>query len=104
MSEAESLYINICTEIVDAEQSQFFGKPCFKISKKAFVSFFQDQMVFKLDGDIHAKALALDGAHLFDPSGKNRAMKQWVQLPFEHKDKWAEFAKQACQYVSGLKK
>lgn len=56
-------------------------------------------MVFKLNGDIHAQALALDGAQLFDPAGKGRAMKQWVQVPFAHSENWAIFAKQACQYV-----
>ena len=81
-----------------------FGKACFKINKKAFVAFFQNEMVFKLDGDIHTQALALEGAQLFDPAGNGRAMKQWVQMPFQHKHNWAEFAQQACQYVAGSKK
>ena len=37
-------------------------------------------MVFKLEGDDHAQALALPGAQLFDPMG-GRPMKAWVQVP-----------------------
>ena len=41
-------------------------------------------MVFKLpDPDAHARALALDGAHLFDPCGKGRPFKEWVVVPCE---------------------
>ena len=36
---------------------------------------------------------------LFDPSGKNRPMKEWVQVPFLHKESWQEFAKLAMDYV-----
>lgn len=99
MSEAETLYIDICQQIENTEQSQMFGKPCFKIGKKAFVAFFQDEMVFKLDGVAHAQALALAGAQLFDPAGNGRAMKQWVQVPFAHQQLWDGLARQAGEYV-----
>jgi len=56
-------------------------------------------MVFKLDGKIHADAMALKGAKLFDPSGKGKAMKAWVQVPFEHKKRWSEFAGHAAEFV-----
>ncbi|MCB0739092.1 MAG: hypothetical protein KDC92_16400, partial [Bacteroidetes bacterium] len=64
-----------------------FGKPCFKINGKAFESFFQEEMVFKLNGQDHSNALSLNGAQLFDPSGKGRAMKEWVQVPTTYSDK-----------------
>ena len=39
-------------------------------------------MVFKLpDPAAHAQALALDGAHLFDPGGKGQPFKEWVVVP-----------------------
>ena len=78
-----------------------FGKPCFKINKKAFVCFFEDEMVFKLTGDSHSEALSLDGSQLFDPSKKGRAMKEWVQVPFDYKNKWNEFAESAFEFVGG---
>ena len=53
-------------------------------------------MVFKLLGEMHSEALSLDGSQLFDPSGKNRPMKQWVQVPFDYNDLWLKFAKAAA--------
>lgn len=104
MTDSEAHYHNVCAQILEVEKSQFFGKPCYKIGKKAFVSFFQNEMVFKLDGEDHAEAIALADAHLFDPSGKGRAMKAWVQVPFEHKNEWQRLAQQACDFVaSGAK-
>lgn len=45
-------------------------------------------MVFMLTGNTHSEALSLDGSKLFDPSGKKRPMKEWVQVPFTDKVKW----------------
>lgn len=100
MPAAEEYYINAGQQIAGAVQSQMFGKPCFKIDGKAFVCFFQECMVFKLTGTEHKEALALKGAVLFDPSAKGRAMKEWVQVPAAHKNKWPELAKAAYAYVS----
>lgn len=99
MTAEETFYISTGQKIAGAEQSQMFGKPCFKINGKAFISFFQNEMVFKLNGDTHQEALSLDGAKLFDPSGKGRAMKEWIQLPYHYKNKWAAYAKEAMKYV-----
>lgn len=99
MKEEEALYISIGQNLPDAEQSQMFGKPCFKVNKKAFMCFFQDEIAFKLSGDIHREALSLDASQLFDPSGKKRPMKEWVQVPFDYADKWPSFAEAAMQYV-----
>lgn len=101
MTEEEKLYISIGQKIKDTEQSQMFGKPCFKIGRKAFVCFFQNEMVFKLKGEAYGDALSLDGSQLFDPSGKKRPMKEWVQVPFDYSDNWTEYAKSAMEYVSG---
>ena len=56
-------------------------------------------MVFKLTGKAHKDALSLDGAQLFDPSGKKRPMKEWVQLPFDYSKDWKKFSKAAFDYV-----
>ncbi len=102
MSDEESFYIAIGTKIPGAEQSQMFGKPCFKINGKAFICFFQNEMVFKLKGETHQEALGFDGSRLFDPSGKGRAMKEWVQVPSHYKEKWFDFACEAAKYIGGL--
>ncbi len=55
-------------------------------------------MVFKLpDAAAHAKALALDGSHLFDPSGKGRPFKEWVVVPNAHASRWPELAELALK-------
>ncbi len=99
MTKEEELFIAICSKLADAEQSQMFGKPCFKINSKAFVCFFQNCMVFKLTDKEHAAGLALADAELFDPSGKKRPMKEWVQVPFVHAKKWKKLAQSAYDYV-----
>ena len=103
MSVQETEYLSIGNQL-KAEQSQMFGKPCFKVNKKAFICFFQDSMVFKLEGTAHAEALNLKDSKLFNPSGKGRAMKAWVQVSFEHKDRWNDLAKLALDFVKNLKK
>ena len=98
MKEKEK-YLEVGNSCADAIESQMFGKPCFKFNGKAFVCFFENCMVFKLNGDTHSEALHLDKAKLFDPSGKGRPMKEWVQIPFDYHQRWFEFAKAAKDYV-----
>lgn len=103
MTEEETLFYSIGQKIENTEQSQMFGKPCFKIGGKAFICFFQNEMVFKLklNGESHNDALSLDGSQLFDPSGKKRPMKEWVQVPFDYSENWTEYANSAMKHVSG---
>lgn len=101
MKEIEKFYLETGQSFKKAEQSQMFGKPCFKINGKAFICFFQDEMVFKLTGDVHKEAISLSGSQLFDPSGKKRPMKEWVQVSFKHKSKWKNFAEAALTNVKG---
>lgn len=96
MNKEEQLFTTIGEQIENATKENLFGKSCYKINKKAFVCFFKNEMVFKLLGEIHSEALGLEGSQLFDPSGKNRPMKQWVQVPFDYNDLWLKFAKAAA--------
>jgi hypothetical protein len=81
-------------------EAKMFGMPSLKTDTgKAFAGLFEDAMVFKLTGEAHQRALALKGAKLFDPSGRNRPMKEWVQVPFAHAEKWLDLAQDAWQYV-----
>lgn len=101
--ESESTYNALADMLVNqfgAEQSKMFGMPCLKIRSKAFCGLFQYEMVFKLAGDEHKQALKLDSAKLFDPTDKERPMKEWVQVPFAHKDRWQELAIEALKYVA----
>jgi hypothetical protein len=81
-------------------RSQMMGMPCLKVRGKMFAGYWQGAMVFKLSGDEHKQALALKGAHLFDPSDMNRPMKEWVVVPYAHKPKWRSLAQGALDYVA----
>jgi hypothetical protein len=102
MTDQEKLFLSIGKKITQAEQSQMFGKPCFKINGKAFICFFQKEMVFKLTAEAREEALSLEGSQLFDPSGKKRPMKEWVQISSKNADKWEKFAEEAMKYVVAL--
>ena len=78
---------------------QIFGKACIKIHGKALAVFFQGDIALKLAGDDHRAALALEGARLWDPSGKHRPMREWVQIPFACAVAWPDMAVQALTYV-----
>lgn len=79
---------------------QMFGKACLKTNGKAFAAFFQEEMVFKLGAeeikDLKEKYL---GSQNWDPSGKKRAMKDWLQVPGEYQEDWEKLANQALGFV-----
>ena len=81
--------------------SQMFGKPCLKINGKAFVAQHLEVVVFKLTGAQHLKASGLNGAVLWDPSGKGRPMKEWVALPAGETKHFKALSGAALAYVSG---
>lgn len=95
----EKAYLETGRSLGDVEESQMFGKPCFKVNGKAFMSLFDNCVVFKLTGKAHETALGLKGSKLFDPSGKGRAMKEWVQVAAANKPKFKELAREAMTYV-----
>jgi hypothetical protein len=85
----------------DVELGQMMGMPAIKRGGKMVGGFSRDEgaMVFKLaDEGAREGALALDGAHLFDPSGGRRApMREWVVVPFSHATRWPHLADQALE-------
>ena len=82
---------------------QMMGMPAIKRGGKMIGGFSdrEDAMVFKLsDASTREAALALKGAHLFDPSGGKRApMREWVVVPAAHANKWPDLAAKAIQTV-----
>jgi hypothetical protein len=87
-----------------AEASKMFGMPCLKIGGKAFAGTYDKALVFKLSGESHAEALALPKAHLFDPSGTGRPMKEWVVTPEITPAKAKKFASAAMDYAQAAAK
>lgn len=95
MTEAERAFHLLGACFPEAELSSLFGKICYKSDKKAFICFFRECLVAKLDGPDHTRAIGLPGATLFDPSGKGRPMKAWVQIPFNMHSEWSHMAQSA---------
>ena len=83
----------------DVELGQMMGMPAIKHGGKMVAGFSKDEgaMVFKLpDPAVRERAAALDGAHLFDPSGGRRApMKEWVVVSAAYAELWPDLAAQA---------
>jgi hypothetical protein len=83
----------------DVRLGQMMGMPAIKRGGKMVGGFWpgEDAMVFKLPNAAQREAaLALDGAHLFDPSeGRRAPMKEWVVVPAAHAQRWRELADQA---------
>ncbi|WP_436762747.1 hypothetical protein [Streptosporangium sp. V21-05] len=79
--------------------STMMGNPSLKDQAgKVFASLRRDgTMVFRLVRDTpeHAAALQLAGASLFDPSGRGRAMKDWVVVPHSSAGRWTDLAEAA---------
>jgi hypothetical protein len=82
------------------QATKMMGMPSLKANGKLFAGRTEDDMVFKLTGDDHASALALKGAHLFEPMA-GRQMKEWVVVPKAHAAKWSGFADAALRYADG---
>ena len=95
----DAILKKLATHYESVTNSKMFGMPSGKIKGKAFAGYFHDEMVFKLYGKSHTRALALAGSHLFDPGEMGRPMKQWVQVPFAHADQWEDLAADALEYV-----
>lgn len=74
---------------------QMMGPPTLSFGGKAFAGLFGAAMVFKLNREAHVTALAEPGATPFDPSGRGRPMKAWVQVPIEDSAVWPRLADQA---------
>jgi hypothetical protein len=105
MTEAREYFDELARQfevLPGGSRGQMFGYPVAKVNGKAFMSFYHEDIVFKLDPTSLQEALALSGAHLFDPMGTGRKMKEWVQVPSTHIDIWNKLAVKARGYVLDL--
>jgi hypothetical protein len=100
--DARERYDEICDDLAarnpEVVLTQMMGMPAVKADGKLVCGFIRSQeaMVFKLpDPGAHSAALALDGAHLFDPSGQGRPFREWVVVPTAHAVEWPRLAEQA---------
>ena len=83
-----------------AVPGQLFGKPSLKLGKAHFACGFQQCSVVKVGKEAIEEMLpGFEGSLLFDPSGKGRPMKDWLQIPETFKDQWPSLARQALDFV-----
>ena len=87
------------SDIPQSKPSNMFGVKCFKTGRRPFILFHQEKIVCKLFDQDHADAIALQGATLFSPYNDERTIVNWVVIPIEHHEKWAEYAVLAHHYV-----
>jgi hypothetical protein len=105
MADMQKKYELLANELAaqpNIARAKMFGMPVVRVNGNAFMGYFKDSMTFKLTGKSHAAALKLSGAHLFDPSGMGRPMKEWVEVPGAHAARWKKLAQAALEYVSSL--
>src|SRR5262249_50868672 len=100
--DARARFDDICDALLswhpNLRRSKVFRMPCLNRSARVIAGFTRSEqaMVFKLpDPDAHARALALPGAHLFDPSGRDEPFRQWVVVPSAHADEWEALSYEA---------
>lgn len=90
---------DLVAQNADVTLAQMMGMPALKRGGKLWVGFWKGEMVFKLvDAAERERALALDGAHLFDPGERDRPMKEWVVVPEPHTKEWPNLAELALRY------
>jgi hypothetical protein len=99
----EDIVDAICAWHEDARAGKLFSMPCVKRSGKLVFGLSRTGMVFKLtDPETHRRALALPGAHLFDPSGRGQPFRQWVVVPPEQAGEWEALAYEALGQDHGI--
>jgi hypothetical protein len=104
MTAAENFFNELIKEIPDVKPGKMFGSLCMKTSNgKAGAMLWHDNIVVKLEGVSFKEALTLSGSKVFEPM-EGRAMKEWVQISFTHKDQWKKFVLISSSSVALMKK
>jgi hypothetical protein len=87
----------------ECRASKVFGMPCVKRSGRVVFGLTRNGMVFKLtDPEAHARALALSGAHLFDPGESGSPFREWVVVLSDHAHEWEPLAAEAVAQVHAV--
>lgn len=102
MADSQTISAAVVAHVAAAEPvstGQMFGKPCAKVAGKAFIARQGDTLAFKLDNDVRSTALQQPGAALWDTSGKERPMREWVAIPAQADADWGALAQSARDFV-----
>lgn len=102
---AVDAFAALATDVSGAGVSvgKMFGAISLMVGSKAIGCLHGDGVAFKLgrDSAAHARALALPGAELFDPSGMNRPFRDWVVVPLSSAEEWPDLADAALGALKG---
>jgi hypothetical protein len=83
----------------DVERAMWFGAPAAKVEGKIFLALWHGSLVARLGAEeVDHRVLAGQGVR-FDPSGKGRAMKDWLEASAEHAE-WTELALGALAFTA----
>jgi hypothetical protein len=84
----------------DVGRAVWFGIPAAKVDGRIFLGLWGGALVARLGAEeVDARVLAGDGVR-FDPSGKGRAMKDWLESNGEYAE-WSELAFSALAFTAG---
>jgi hypothetical protein len=102
-SESLAAFEAVLDEIAVAgavERAVWFGTPAAKVEGKIFMALWRGALVARLGAEeVDLRVLARDGVR-FDPSGKGRAMKDWLESGAEPAE-WTELALAAIAFTAG---
>jgi len=102
MTNAEEFFKELTGQIESVKPGKMFGALCMKTPNgKSAAMIWRDHLVVKLNGNTLNEALNLSGAKIFEPM-EGRAMKEWAQIPFIHKDRWKEYTLLSIRSVKDL--
>lgn len=81
------------------ERAVWFGMPAAKVDGKIFLSLWRGSLVARLGAEEVDQRVLAGGGVRFDPSGKGKAMKDWLEADAEH-DEWTELALGALAFTA----
>jgi hypothetical protein len=79
-------------------QAKMMGNPSLKVGAKMFAGEWHERLIVKIGRERVSELIAADEAEPFDPSGRDRAMKDWALLN-EDAD-WQALAEEAKRFVA----
>ncbi len=91
---------NFINKHKQASLGKWFGLESLNLDGKPFGAFFQGELVLKLGAEKISEIIErYPGAKLFDPSGRGRAMKDWLQIPNEFQEDWDSLSESAILFA-----
>ena len=101
-AEALAAFAAVLDEVAVAgavQRAVWFGAPAAKVDGKIFVALWHGALIARIGAEeVDHRVIAGDGVR-FDPSGKGKAMKDWLESNAEHAE-WTELALAAIAFTA----